>query len=357
MGALDPLLLGNALRRWLVLLAVAVIAHLLIVLMRRSVLSRLEQLAKDSATKVDDVLVAALKRTGYLTSVGIALYGASALLYLPGAGAEHLRRAAIVAWLVQIGAWLFAATGAAIAAWSPDRDGRGADATMTAGIGALLKVAIGAVLGLMILANLGVEVATLIAGLGVGGLAAALAVRTALGDVFASICIYFDRPFDIGDLVVVGNEQGTVERIGLRSTRIRALSGEQLIFANEDLASSRIRNFQRLEERRVLIHFEVRYETSHEQLQAIPMRVREVLEAIEGTRFDRCHLESYADSGLGFELVFYVPSNDYLAYMDARQQVLLGIHGSLETQGVRFALPTRTVHLEGEPGVIGSRSS
>jgi len=350
MSWLDLLFLGTPMRQWLVVLATALITHLLVLLLRKVLVARFERLAAASETKLDDILVAALRRTGYMLSIGVSLYAASVLVFLPERLAEHMRTAATISLIVQVAAWLFAGAGEAVTALSPDDDGAGRDATMASGIGTLLKVVIGLVMILTILANLGVEVSALLAGLGVGGLAAALAVRATLGDFFASICIYFDRPFDIGDYVVVGAEMGTIEHIGLRTTKIRALGGEQLIFANEDLSSSRIRNFQRLEQRRAKVRFVVRYETPHAELAEIPGMVQAAVEACPNTRFDRCHLDAYAESGLSFELVFFVLSAEYLDYMDALQAVHLGIHRGLEERGVALALPTRRLLIEGEGG-------
>jgi small-conductance mechanosensitive channel len=206
-------------------------------------------------------------------------------------------------------------------------------------------VALWAVLLLMILDNLGFNITTLVASLGIGGIAVALAVQNILGDIFASLSIAMDKPFVIGDFIIVGEQLGTVEYIGLKTTRIRSLSGEQIVFSNNDLLNSRIRNFKRMYERRVLFGFGVVYQTSHEQLKKIPVMVREIIEGLENTRFDRAHFKEYGDSSLNFEVVYYVRSPDYNVYMDIQQDINLALFEQFTKAGIDFAYPTRTLYI------------
>jgi len=197
--------------------------------------------------------------------------------------------------------------------------------------------------------NLGFNVTTLVASLGIGGVAVALAVQNILGDLFASLSIALDKPFVIGDFIVVDDIAGTVEHVGLKTTRVRSLSGEQVVFSNADLLKSRIHNYKRLYERRVLFGFGVLYRTPPEQLAAIPPMVREIITGQVGTRFDRAHFKGFGASSLDFEVVYFVLDPDYNRYMDIQQAINLELVNRFAAAGVEFAFPTRTVHIEALP--------
>lgn len=198
---------------------------------------------------------------------------------------------------------------------------------------------------LIALQNLGVNVTSLIAGLGIGGIAVALAVQNILSDLFASLTIALDKPFVVGDFIIVGSEMGTVEYVGLKTTRVRSLSGEQLIFGNADLLSSRIRNYKRMAERRVVFSFGVVYSTTPEKLEQINAIVRAAIQSHPHLRFDRCHFHRFGASSLDFEVVYYINSPDYNAHMDAQQAVHLAIARAFRSEGVEFAFPTQTLLL------------
>ena len=196
--------------------------------------------------------------------------------------------------------------------------------------------------------NLGYNVTALIAGLGVGGVAVALAVQNILGDLFASLSILFDKPFVVGDFLIVDEHMGSVEHVGLKTTRVRSLSGEQLIFSNSDLLKSRLRNYGRMYERRVAFQTGVTYETPREKLKLIPGIMRAAIEAQQKTRFDRSHFAAYGDFSLNFETVYYVLGPDYNLYMDIQQAINLQIHEQFEAAGIEFAYPTQVLHLRGD---------
>lgn len=198
---------------------------------------------------------------------------------------------------------------------------------------------------LLALDNMGVDVTALVAGLGIGGIAVALALQNVLSDLFASLSITLDKPFVVGDFIVVGTEVGTIERIGIKTTRVRSLSGEQLVFSNNDLLTARIRNFKRMQERRIVFQFGVTYQTTPEQLEAITPLVREVFAKVPGTRLDRCHFFRFGAFSLDFEVVYFVASAEYNAYMDAQQAINLAIARGLASMNVEFAYPTQTLFL------------
>jgi small-conductance mechanosensitive channel len=189
----------------------------------------------------------------------------------------------------------------------------------------------------------------LIAGLGVGGIAVALAAQNILGDLFASLSIVVDKPFVVGDFIVIDDFLGTVDRIGLKTTRLRSLSGEQLIFSNADLLKSRIRNYRFMRERRIVFSFGVEYETPLPALETIPGTVREIIEAQERTRFDRAHFKSYGASALDFEVVYYVLVPEFNTYMDIQQAINFELFRRFADAGIGFAYPTQKLYVSRQP--------
>ncbi len=188
---------------------------------------------------------------------------------------------------------------------------------------------------LLLLDNLGYQITTLIAGLGIGGIAIAFAVQNILVDVFASFSIMIDKPFMVGDFIIVGDLLGTVEYIGIKTTRVRSLSGEQLVFSNNDLLKSRIRNYKRMFERRVVFTFRVPYNTAYDKVQTIPKMVKEIIESVEKTRFDRAHFKEYGEHSLVYEVVYYVLVPEYNIYMDIQQDINLNLFKKFEQEGIK----------------------
>jgi len=202
--------------------------------------------------------------------------------------------------------------------------------------------------------HMGFNITALVAGLGIGGVAVALAVQNILGDLFASLSIVLDKPFVVGDFIVVDDMRGTVERVGVKSTRVRSLDGESLVFSNSELLKSRIRNFRQLTERRVLFTIGVTYQTPAAQVGSIPAWLRAIVEEREKTRFDRAHFKEYADSALVFEVVYYVLDPAYNVYMDIQQAINLEILERFTAEGIGFAYPTQTLHIATVPAASES---
>ena len=196
-----------------------------------------------------------------------------------------------------------------------------------------------------LLDNLGIKISAVVAGLGIGGIAVALAAQAVLGDLFSYFVIFFDKPFTIGDFIIVGDKMGVVEYIGVKTTRIRALGGEQLVFSNTDLTNSRLHNFKRMEQRRVVFKLDLTYQTPAEKLRRIPGIVKDAIETQKDATFDRGHFASYGDFSLNFEFVYYVTGADYNKYMDIQQAINLTIFESFEKEGVEFAYPTQTLFM------------
>ncbi|RJQ86201.1 MAG: mechanosensitive ion channel family protein [Desulfobacteraceae bacterium] len=279
----------------------------------------------------------------------LAVFAGSLVLELPAPVDKWFSAVVIIAFIIQTAIWANELIVFALRRYQSKHDIREEGDRMTTlrALGFLGKLVLIAVAALLVLDNIpGVKITTLLASLGIGGIAVAIALQNILADLFASLSIVLDKPFVIGDFIVVDVFSGTVEYIGLKSTRIRSLSGEQLIFSNNDLLKSRIRNFKRMAERRVLFSIGVVYQTPHEKIKRIPGMIRETIEAQDNVRFDRAHFQGYADSALNFEIVYYVLSAEYNLYMDIRQTINLELFKKFADADISFAYPTRTVHLQ-----------
>jgi small-conductance mechanosensitive channel len=217
--------------------------------------------------------------------------------------------------------------------------------TALRGIETFLKIMVWSIAFIVFLDNLGVQISALLAGLGIGGIAIALASQNILGDLFSYFIIFFDRPFEIGDFLSIDNFSGTIENIGIKTTRIRGLGGEEIIFSNTNLVNSRLRNYKRMKKRRISFNFGVNRETSLEQLKEIPDLIKAIFQDIKGTTFDRAHFSSFGDFGFIFEVVYYVNSRDYNQYMDIQQEINLRLKEELEKRTIKLAYPTQTVFL------------
>jgi len=199
---------------------------------------------------------------------------------------------------------------------------------------------------LLVAQNLGYDITALIAGLGIGGIAVAFALQGILSDIFASFSIYFDRPFQTGDFIIVGNEMGTVKHIGLKSTRIQTLQGEELVMSNKELTEARIHNHKKMERRRIGFRFGVVYDTPTKKLRQIPQMVKDIIATQESVDVDRVHFTEFGDFSLNFQVMYYMNTPNYTAYMDTQQAINLAIKEKFEQEGIEFAYPTQTVYVK-----------
>jgi small-conductance mechanosensitive channel len=342
----DIALAGNALWRWLLAFAFAAALVCLMLRARHHAAARYAALRRTEAIELLEIPYRVAERTAMFFVIAIAGGAGLATLDLTDGQRAILADAVLVATLWQGGLWGSAGLGA----WLERRrqrllaDNRAAAGSLDI-IGFVSRLALWAVVALLTLDNLGVDITALIAGLGIGGIAIALAVQNILGDLFASLSITFDKPFVVGDFLIVGEFMGTVENIGIKSTRLRSLTGEQIVIANADLLASRVRNYQRMQERRVVFTLGVIYATQRATLEKIPALVRDAVECQPEVRFDRCHFARYGAYSLDFETVYYVTTPDYNRHMDVQQAILFGIHAAFERAGIEFAFPTQTLHL------------
>ncbi|MBW2551634.1 MAG: mechanosensitive ion channel family protein [Deltaproteobacteria bacterium] len=336
---------GNEIKIWLIALAVGIGTLIALRLIEQVLIVRVAHLTKKTNTILDDVVVGALRKTKLLYLFIVSTFAGSIWLSLPDEVRSVFWKVTIVATIIQTGIWISTALQIWLENYRKDETDGANRMTMNA-LSFLGRIALWALVLLLILDNLGVDV--LVAGLGIGGIAIALAVQNVLSDLFASLSIVLDKPFIPGDFVVVGDMAGSVEHIGIKTTRIRSISGEQLIFSNADLLGSRIRNFGRMRERRVVFSLGVTYQTPADKLEGIPGMIRESIEAQDQVRFDRSHFASYGDSALNFETVYYVGSSDYATHMDILQAVNLAIYRRFAGEGIEFAYPTQTLFIEKE---------
>ena len=312
------------------------------------------RMAGNTETLIDDVFAAAFAKTGWLFPTALATLAAAHYLELPATARTWLEKIVILVFLFQIGRWANAGLSRWLDLLEERNANEGETLTWLHGISWVGRLAIWSIVLMLALDNIGVDITGLAAGMGIGGIAVALAVQSILGDLFASFSIYMDKPFVLGDILTVDSLTGTVEEIGLKTTRLRSVNGEMLIFSNGDLLKSRIRNSGRMDRRRVLFSIGVTYSTPAATIRRIPAMIEETLAAEEEVRFDRCHFKEFADSSLIVETVYWVTVRDFKVHLDIQQRVNLSILERFGAEGVEFAFPTRTLVMDqtsGEPTV------
>lgn len=341
------LIAENTTQDWVFALLAAAGFMLLLHLLRKLVLHHLQRIAKTTDTVIDDFLVEVLSATRILLVAATGLYLGTHFLTLTAALEKFVDRAFVTVIILQVGFWF----SRVLIFWLKHRfsqgeiEDAGARAMTLSLLSFLGRVVVWVLVLLLMLDNLGLNVTALVTSLGIGGIAVALAVQNILGDLFASLSIAIDKPFVIGDFIIVDDMMGSVEHVGLKTTRIRSLSGEQIIFSNNDLLKSRIRNYKRMQERRALFAIGVTYDTAAEKLEQIPALVQQAIEAQGDARFDRAHFKGFGAFSLDFEAVYYVLKPDYNVFMDVQQAINLQLVRRFAEQGIEFAFPTQTLYL------------
>ncbi|HEY0065600.1 MAG TPA: mechanosensitive ion channel family protein [Telluria sp.] len=340
----------NPMGRWALASGIAVLLMLTSMVTRKFLVRRLAPIVQRTSTRIDDFALRMLGATYRITVAIVAIYVGSLVLELHPRVELILARAAVTAFLIQVALW----GDRGVRIWRKVYHARAAAAADSAGhssmtvICFILRLVLWVVISLVILDNLGVNITALVASLGIGGIAVALAMQNILGDLFASLSIVLDKPFVVGDFIIVGDALGAVQYIGLKTTRLAGLGGEQIVFSNAELLRSRIHNHQRMQTRRVAFILRVTYKSSEEQLRSIPGIVREVVDAQKTAAFERAHFSAYSESSLDFEVVYHVQSPDYFVHMDTQQAIYLAIFGRFAANGIEFAHPTRVVRLADE---------
>lgn len=338
---------GNTVLQWLVAAIVALVVAVALRAVKAVLVRRVSRLVERRAGDRSRVVESLLLRTQDWFLLVVALFcGSYYFLELPDSVSwTGVLLIAIALWS-QAALWANALLTFLVARYAErHRDEDAAGVTTISALGSIGKAAVWVAAALLVAMNMGVEITPLVAGLGIGGIAVALAAQNILGDLFASVSIVLDKPFVLGDFIIVDDKMGSVEYIGLKTTRLHSLSGEQLVFSNTDLLKSRIHNYKKMFERRVLFTLGVVYDTPYETVAALPAMLREIIQSQQPVRFDRAHFARYGDSALIFEVVYYVLAADYNVYMDVQHAVNLAILRRFAEEKIEFAFPTQTVHL------------
>jgi len=338
---------GNSITRYIVLTGILLAIVIVLLLMKKKLISRLKTKYAETANAV--LVISLIEKTLTAIISFSAVYAASYMLELT----DTLRKIVNAAYIFIVIFFVINVISCFIDLFvkntvlNKESDARNYRTIKI--IATMLKIIIWGIAAFVFLDNIGVNITSLVAGLGIGGVAVALAAQTILGDLFSCFIIYLDKPFEIGDYITIDTFSGTIEHIGVKTTRIRSLSGEQLVFSNSDLTTSRVRNYKRMEKRRINFTISVAYETEYDVLVSIPDIIAGIIKNIDNTEFERCHFSSYGDYGLLFETVYYVLTSDYIQYMNIQQEINLKINSAFRHQKIEFAYPTQIVILRKYP--------
>jgi len=345
-GIIERVYLGNRIADYLIFVGLFLAAFGMIKIFQHFILRRLKKWAEKTATTIDDFLLRIIQRQILPLAYFGAFYLSVNTLSLHPFLKKIIDIVGMAILMVFVARLALSLMGYGFNLYFTKR---GKDVTSDrslTGILAVLKVAVWTLAIVVFLDNLGFKISAIIAGLGIGGIAIALAAQAILGDLFSYFSILFDRPFEVGDFIILDQYLGTIEHVGIKTTRIRSLGGEQVILSNTDLTSSRVRNYKRMGKRRVVFKLGVTYQTSLEQLKVMPGIIEKIIKGVKDTTFDRAHFFSYGDFNLVFEVVYYVMSRDYNKYMDIQQEINFAIKKEFEARDIEFAYPTQTLYLD-----------
>lgn len=345
---LNTILWGNSILAYLSVIAGAVIVWAVLRLTRRHILVFIKRFVSKTENRYDDVLVKITE--GFVIPYVYLLINYTIFTRLSlSAGVERIAGAAMMVitayYLVRLINFVFHRL---VILYMQKRDEPLHRIKQVDGMLLVIKVLVWLTGVIMLADNLGYNVTTIIAGLGVGGIAIALAAQSILGDLFSYIVIFFDKPFEIGDFIIMDKYTGVVEKIGIKTTHVRSLDGQQLIMPNAEMAKSVIQNFKRLERRRVVFTIGVVYYTPSQKLRNIPHLVSQIISANGKAELDRVHFKSFGDFSINYEIVYYINSADYVLYMDIQQDICMHIFETFEKEKIAFAFPTQTVFVAGE---------
>jgi small-conductance mechanosensitive channel len=342
---LNQIYFGNTIIKYIEAIGIFILVIIVVKIFQLIVLRRLKKWAEKTKTAIDDFIIIGIKKSVVPILYYGAIYFAARSLNLSDSAKSILDVLSIVVVTFFLIRLITTTLDFSIISYTAKQDAADRKAKQLKSISTLLRITIWGVGLVFLLDNLGFDISAVVAGLGIGGIAVALAAQTILGDLFSYFIIFFDRPFELGDYITVGDKNGTVEHVGIKTTRIRALNGEQLVFSNTDLTSSRLHNFKKLQKRRVVFLLGVIYETPADKLKLIPDLVKNIIAKEEKSDFDRGHFKSFGDFSLNFEFVYYVLSSDYTTYMDTQHNINMKIFNKFKEEGIEFAYPTQLVYV------------
>ena len=344
---MEQLFLNNSISHWLLDSGIAGVVLIITVFIRGLIRRSYQRMAQTVEVELMEIPLQIASHTKLSFLVIVSCFFGSLALNLPEAAQLVVRKILVIAVCWQAGIW---STAAALAWLANSRGGQSAIKSGRAGtmnvVAVMIRIVIWSIVVLLTLENIGIDITTLVAGLGIGGIAIALAVQNVLGDLLASLSITLDKPFEVGDLLFLDDFQGKVEQIGIKSTRLRSVTGEQIIVSNADLLKSRLRNFGRMSERRMLLKVGVAYDTSLDQVQQVPKLMQQAIESHPTARFDRCYLLRFGDSAIEFEAGYFVMSSKMADSMDVQHAIHMALLAQFAKAGIAFAYPTRRVLLD-----------
>ncbi len=335
---LDKMLWGNSLVEYIDAIIYFVLALLILWILQKVVMSRFEKFALKTKTDIDDVIVEFFQSIRPRLYIIFAAYIALRTLALGEVFQNVLNALVIVVLIFQVTKSIQIVIEFVAKKMSDSEDDEHAKsaAHLLSAITTIIVWIFGII---MILANVGINVASLIAGVGIGGIAIAFAIKEILADLFSSFSIYFDKPFKAGDTVKVGEDVGVIQKIGIKTTRVKARTGEELIVSNQDMTSSRVHNFKRMEHRNSKIRFIIEFDTPTEKMQQIPDKIKKLVAQVNNVECKRVHLKEFGEWGFIFEIMYTVNSNDYTEYMDAQQEINFAIAQMLNDMSIKVAVP------------------
>lgn len=337
--------LGNSVADYTAALGVFLLLWIVFWVAQKVILRRLKKMAERTNNDIDDTAVELVDRIRPPFYFTVALFIGIKTLALSALVNQIMNGLITVIIVYQIIKSVEILVDFAVRKRLSDHDDKNQEAA-AAIINKIVAFVLWSVGILFVLSNFGINVTSLIASLGIGGIAVALAAQNILGDLFSSLAIYFDRPFQIGDFIVAQGSSGTVKDIGIKTTRLQSIDGEEIVIPNQELTKAKIQNFKRMEKRRVAFELGVTYGTAQEKLKEIPDIIANIISAQEEAEFGRAHFKTFADSALVFEIVYHVESKEYETYMNIQQNINLALAAEFSAQGIEFAFPTQTIHLE-----------
>ncbi len=330
---------GNSLQQYAIVLGEIIIVWIIYKLFKRFIVTTLKKITAKTATQADDAVVNAAEKFILPYIFLTIIYGIVEQLHFTE-HTEHVLKVVIAV----ITAYYFVrfinhALQLTVILYMHRKQEPPERFKQLTGILLVIKATVWIIGILMLIENLGYNITTIITGLGIGGIAIALAAQNILGDLFSYFVIFFDKPFEIGDFITVNTFSGTVERIGIKTSHLRSVSGEQLIVPNADMVKSTIKNFKRLQRRGIIFKINVRYDTSENKLKTLPQLIELIIRKQPHTTFDRCHLVAFGDYGLSYEVLYFIETADYKTFLNIQQNIHLEIIEAFSDQGIDFAFP------------------
>ena len=340
---MDVIVYGNSIEQYLFALGILLLTVVVIKIFKMYILGRIKKLAEKTDTLVDDVIITSIERIGIKFYLAVALYIALRLLVLPVFVYDvtyAMMVMIIVYYLVRVGIiWIEFFT-------KRVQEDKESDPHSIEIVGKIVKVVLWVVAGVFILQFLGYDVTTLVAGLGIGGIAIAFALQNVLSDIFASFTIYYDKPFKKGDYIVIGQDSGTVITTGLKSTRIQTLQGDELVISNKLLTEERIHNYKKMRERRINFQFGIEYGTPTKKMKKIESIVQKIFEDIPEAKLHSIKFFKFGDFSLIYDVIYFVKNRDYLVYQTVQEKINFGIKEAFEKEKINMAFPTHKLYIK-----------